>query len=145
MTTSPVISMLSAEAALNAITALLNTGGAASIKIYTGTQPANTLASETGTLLATLTCSSTAFASATDGGTNGLATALANAITSGTAVATGTAGHFRALNGSGTCIVMGSCGTSAADMLLNTTSINSGDTVAASSWTMTLPDGTGTD
>ena len=146
MATSPVISMLSARAALDAITAKLNVGGTAgTVKIYTGSQPANTLASETGTLLATLTLSTTAFPASTDGTTNGLATATANSITAGTAVATGTAGHFRALDSAGVCIVMGSCGTSAADMILNSTSITSGDTVSATSGVITLPDGTGSD
>lgn len=144
MATSPVISMLAARAGLDAITAKLTT--TSTVNIYTGSQPANTLASESGTLLVTCTCSSTAFPASTDGTSNGLATATANGITSGTAGNSGTAGHFRALNNAGAaCIVMGSCGTSAADCVLNTTTITSGDTVAISSWVITLADGTGSD
>lgn len=143
MATSPVISMLAARAALDAITAKLTT--TSTIKIYTGAQPANSLASEVGTLLSSNNYSSTAFPASTDSGTTGLATATANAISNATAGNTGTAGHFRALDNSGVCIIMGSCGTSAADCILNTTTITSGDTIAISSHVITLPDGTGTD
>lgn len=147
MAATPVISMLSARAALDAILAKLNVGGVAgTVKIYSGAAPANTLAAEAGTLLATLTLSVTAFPASADGTSNGLATGTANAITADTnAAATGTAAHFRALDSAGVCIVMGTCGTSAADMILNTTSIVAGSTVTATSWVVTLPDGTGTD
>jgi hypothetical protein len=145
MTATPVCSMLGAIAALNSLTALLNTGGAGSIKIYTGGQPASTTASETGTLLVTLALGNPAFGSAVGGTTNGLATATANTITSGTAGNTGTAGHFRALNGAGTCIFMGNAGTAGTDMILSTTSIVSGGTISITSWVVALPDGTGSD
>lgn len=146
MAASPVISMLAARAALDVITGKLNVGGtAATIQVRTGSAPANTLTAASGTLLATLTCSTTAFPASTDGTTNGLATATANAITSGTAGNTGTAGYFRAIDSAGVVIVQGTCGTSAADMILNSVSITSGDLVAATSWVITLPDGTGTD
>jgi hypothetical protein len=140
-----MVSMASAEAALNALTALLNTGGAGSIKIFTGSAPATCETADSGTLLATLALSATAFGNATDPGSTGLATATANSITSATAAATGTAGYFRAYNGSGTCIVQGTVGTASADMILNTTSIVSGATVAITSWVITLPDGSGAD
>jgi len=146
MAATPVISMAAAIAGLNAITALLGTAPGV-IEIFTGTPPANTLASDTGTKLSTLTLSSTAFPTAVDGVSNGLATATANAITSDSSAAnTGTAGYFRAkTSASGTVIVQGTCGTSSADMIMNTTSIVAGDTVACSSWVITLPDGTGSD
>lgn len=147
MAASPVVSMLAARAALNAITALLSVGGAGTIEVRTGAMEATTLTADSGTLLVTLTLSATAFAAATDGAVNGLATALANAITSGVAVGAGTqtAGHWRAKSNAGVVIVQGNCGTAAADMILSSTSISNGDTVAATSWTMTLPDGTGSD
>lgn len=144
MAAAPVMSMLAARAALDAITAKF-TGGAGTIEIRTGAPEATTLTADSGTLLATLTLSATAFAASTDGGSNGLATAAANAITSGTAGATGTAGHFRAKSNGGVVIIQGNVGTSAADMILNTTTITSGDTVACTAWTATLPDGTGSD
>lgn len=142
MTATPIMSIAGAKTALDAMLALLNTGGAASIEIRTGAIPATTLTADGGTLLATLTASATAFpASGSDGAGN--ATATANAVTSATAVATGTAGHFRAKNGAGTVILMGTCGTSAADMILNTTSITSGDSVACTSWVEKLACGDG--
>lgn len=145
MAATPVISMLAARAALDAITAKF-TGGAGTIEIRTGAPEATTLTADSGTKLATLTLSATAFAASTDSGTTGLATAVANAITSDTNAAnSGTAGHFRAKSNAGVVIIQGTVGTSAADMILNTTTITAGDTVACTNWTVTLPDGTGSD
>jgi hypothetical protein len=115
------------DAAVNAVTALLNSG---TIKIYTGSQPSED-ASLTGTLLATLTFGSTAFGASSGG------TATANAITSGTAGNTGTAGYFAIEESGGTVVGTGTCGTSGADMNLNSTSISSGATVSCSSFTIT--------
>lgn len=147
MAASPMMSMAAARAALDAALAKLNVGGiAGTVKVYTGSMPASCGASTTGTLLATLTLSTTAFPASTDGGTNGLATAVANAITSEpSAPATGTAGYFRAFDSAGVCVVQGTCGVSSADFILNTTAINTGDVVSCSSWTVTLPDGSGVD
>lgn len=136
------MSIAAAKGALDNILANLNTGGHCNIEIRTGAMPATTLTADAGTLLATLAGSATAFPASTSDGA-GNATATANAVTSATAVATGTAGHFRAINGAGTVILMGTCGTSAADMILNTTSITSGDSVACTSWVEKLPCGDG--
>jgi hypothetical protein len=139
--------MAGAIAALNALTALLNTGGAGHINIYSGSPPANTLAAASGVLLSSgCTLSATAFPTAVDGATTGLATATANAVgTDNNCAATGTAGYFRALNGAGTVIIQGTVGTASADMILNTTAIVSGSSVAITSWVITLPDGTSSD
>lgn len=147
MAANPMVSMLSARAALDALLAKLNVGGTAGvIKIFTGAMPATCETADSGTRLATLTLSTTAFPASTDPTTTGLATATANAITSDTnAAATGTAGYFRAYDSAGVCIVQGTVGTSAADMILNTTSIVTGATVAITSWVVTLPDGSGAD
>jgi len=147
MAANPMVSMLSARAALDALLAKLNVGGTAGhIKIFTGSMPATCETADSGTLLSTLTLSTTAFPASTDPGSNGLATATANAITSDTdAAATGTAGYFRAYDSAGVCIVQGTVGTSAADMILNTTSIVQHATVAITSWVVTLPDGSGAD
>lgn len=120
--------------AVNAATALLNNG---SLKIYTGSQPAlNGVA--TGVLLATLTFGATAFATATAAG--GTVTAIANAITSGTAGNTGSAGWFALVKSDGTTIVAtGTCGTSNADLILNSTAISSGANVSCSSFEITQP------
>lgn len=145
MTAAPMYSNLGAIAALNALLALLNTGGAGKICIFTGAAPATVETADSGTKLSTLPLSATAFPTAVDN-SDGTAKATANAITSDTnAAATGTAGYFRAYNGSGTCILQGTVGTSAADMILNTTSIVAASTVAISSWTVAMPDGSTTD
>lgn len=144
MANNPMIHMLGARAALDAYTALYTT--TSHLKVYTGSIPATCETSETGTLLATLTFSSTAFPASSDPGSNGLATATANAITSETnAPNSGTAGHFRNLNNAGTCVGQGTCGTSSADMIMNTTTITAGDTVACSAFVITLADGSGAD
>jgi hypothetical protein len=92
-----------------------------------------------------LTFSTTAFPTAVDNSAGG-ATATANAISSDTnAAATGTAGYFRVYSGAGTCIIQGTCGTTAADMILNSTAIVAGQEIDVSSYTLTMPDGSGTD
>src|SRR5689334_19205046 len=89
-------------------------GTTAKLRIYSGTRPANVAASITGTLLAELTCNAT-FAPASSGGVLTL-----NSITSATAVATGTASHFRLWNsGATTAMVDGDVGTSGSDLNLN--------------------------
>ena len=76
MAANPMMSMAAAIAALNAGLALINAGSPpGKIKIYNGTPPVSLAASITGTLLSTLTFSSTSFPTAVDGGSNGLATA----------------------------------------------------------------------
>lgn len=144
MATNPMISMSAAQTMVNALTALLNSG---SIKIYTGSIPATCETSASGTLLSSgCTFGATAFGNAADAG-SGNATATANAIGSDTnAAATGTAGYFRGINSGGSTVVLqGTCGTSSADMIMNTTSINAGATVAITSFTITMPDGSGAD
>lgn len=132
MANNPLPYDATVEASVNAVTALLNSGF---IKIYTGSQPALNGAL-TGTLLATLTFGSTAFAAATAAG--GVVTAAANAITSGTAGNTGAAGYFALVASNGTTIVAtGSVGTSGADLNLNTLTITSGNTVSCSSFLIT--------
>lgn len=127
-------------AKLNALTALLNAGGAGSIKIYTGAQPTSPDDAATGTLLATLPLSATSFpTAAADASDPKVVTATANAITSAAAAATGTAGYFRAVNNAGTAIADGSVGTSGCDLNLNTTSLVSGGTVSITSWVITAP------
>jgi len=149
MAAAPVISNTAAQAGLNAVLALINVGGAGVIKIFSGAPPASCETADSGTLLAALTPSSTAFASAVDN-TAGGATATAAAITSGTAVATGTAGYFRAYPHTPTttnAVIQGTVGASGSgdDMIISSASINTGDTVSCSSWTVTQPDGSGTD
>ncbi len=111
----------------------LNTdiGTSAQIIIYTGSPPANVGTAPSGTALVTLTGNSSAFGTASSG------VLTANAITGANATATGTAGYFRINTSGGTAVVQGTCGMSGADMILNNTSIASGQAVSISSLTVT--------
>ena len=117
----------------NAMSDLVTALGSTSyLLIYSGSAPANAAAAATGTLLASLACSSTF-------GTVSSGVLTANAITSATAAATNTAGYWRLCTTSAgtTCIIQGLCGTSGSDLNLSSTSISSGQTVSVSSWTIT--------
>jgi hypothetical protein len=131
MALNPHFSDTGANAAANALTALLNSG---KLRIYDGSQPANAnTAVSTQTLLAELTFNATAFGAASAG------VAAANAITSATAAATGTAAWFRAVKSDGTTVVWdGSVGTSGANLNLATVAISSGATVSVSALTYTF-------
>ena len=106
-------------------------GSAAIIKIYDGTQPSNAnTAITTQTLLVSLPISGTF-------GTDSNGTITLSTVTNGTAVATGTGQFFRITQSNGTTVVMdGSVGTASADMILNNTSIATGQTVSISSGTI---------
>ena len=132
------ISLLAANAGLDAITALINAGGAGAIKIYTGSAPATPETAASGTLLATLPMSATSFGAAAS------AVATANSITNDSNIdATGTAAHFRiyANGGSGNCILQGTVSTSGADLNFNSVAFVAGGTCAISSMTLTDPTG----
>lgn len=132
MANSPAWYDASVIAAVNALTALLNSGF---LEIYSGSQPADD-ASLTGTKLAKLTFGATAFPTATASG--GSVTATANAIGSASALATGTAGYFALMKSDDTTVVMtGSVGTSGADLNLSSLSITSGVNVSCSSFAIT--------
>lgn len=133
------VSNVAAKAMCDALTALVNAGGAGSFRFYTGSAPTNVEDAATGTLLANLAMSSTAFGSAVDA--NPGATATANTISDDTdADATGSAGYFRVLSGAGTAIFQGSCGTSGADVNFNTVAISQHGIVSVSSFTVTVPE-----
>jgi hypothetical protein len=135
---NPFFSDAAVIAAVAAETALLNTGF---LVIYTGTQPADANQALTGTLLATLPLSATAFGAPTASGSTGsrIVTATANTITSATAGNSGTAGYFALLKADGTTVnAMGSVGTGGADLNLNSLSISSGANVSCSAFTITM-------
>lgn len=122
----------SSIAAMNALTALLNSGF---LNIYTGGQPALD-AGLTGTLLVQLTFGATAFPTAV--ASAGTVTATANAITNGTASNTGTAGYYALLKSDASTVVLtGTVGTSGADLNLSTLSIVSGTIVTCSAYSIT--------
>jgi hypothetical protein len=131
MALNPKRTNAAANAACNAMAALLNTGY---LRIYDGTQPATAdTAIDTQVLLAELRFSATAYGNAVAG------VATANAITQdSSANATGTASWFRALGSDGTSVVYdGSVGTATADLVLNTTAIVIGASVSVTALTLT--------
>lgn len=137
LATNPRIAAVAAIAACDAIVDLLDVGStAATIRGRTGTQPADPDATESGTLLFTLTMSDPAFGAAADSSPG--ATATADTITDdSSADATGTLGYCRvgATGTSADDIIDGEAGTSGADFNFNTLSIVSGATVSMSSFT----------
>ena len=133
------ISNVAAKAACDAIVDLIDGGsGAGYVQILDGTRPADVdTAISTQNVLAQLTLSDPAFGAAADA-TPG-ATATASTITDdSSADATGTASWFRAFDSDGNAIIDGNVGTSSADMILDSTSITSGQTVSITSWTFTV-------
>ena len=106
-------------------------GSGAIISIYQGTQPANANTAISGqTLLVSLTVSGTF-------GTDSNGTITMSSVANGTAVATDTATFFRITKSDNSTVVMdGSVGTSSADMILDNTSIATGQTVSITSGTI---------
>ena len=125
------------QAACNGIVDLLDVGGAGTLAIRSGAPPTNPGDANSGTLLATLTLSATAFGAAD---ASGIATAAA--ITSdSSADASADAGHFRFFSGGGTCIFQGTAGNAAdtPDLTFDNKSIVSGGTVACTAFTVQIP------
>lgn len=131
------VSNAARSAMCDALVDLVDVGGTGTLAIRTGSAPTNTTDADSGTLLATLTFSATAFGAAS----NGVATA--NSITSDTNVdASGTAAHFRIKSGAGTVIMQGTAGTSGTDLVFDSVTFIAGGTAAISSLTVTVPAGT---
>lgn len=129
-----ILSNAARSAGMDAVNALLNGGG--TIEVRTGAQPAGPDSAATGTLLATLTFSATAFGAAS----NGVATA--NSITGdSSADASGDAGWFRLKASGGAGVIDGSITVTAGggDAEMANISIVAGGTVTMSSLTVTLP------
>lgn len=106
-------------------------GSNALINIYAGSQPANANTAISGqTLLVTLTVTGSF-------GTDSNGTITLSSVANGTAVATGTAAFFRITQSDGTTVVMdGSVAISDADLVLNNTSIATGQVVSISAGTI---------
>jgi hypothetical protein len=124
------------NAMLDALVARMNLGaGPATLKIYSGTQPANGDAALSGnTLLGTLTFTDPA-APAASGGTITFST-----ITEDTAAdATGTATFGRIQDSDGNLVTDGDVGTSGALINLNTTTIAAGGPLRITSFTISIP------
>lgn len=119
----------------NAMTQLnTDIGINAVIKIFTGAVPATTATADTGTLLVQFAGNATVFGSVAD------QKLTAGAVAGVTAAATGTAAHFRIYPANATttnAVAQGTCGLSAADMILTNTSITSGQACTFTSLTVT--------
>ena len=130
------VAVAARNAGLDAAFNLADAGaGPGTIKVYSGAQPANADAAETGTLLVTFTLADPAF-SAASGGVKDLD---ADPDLSAAAVATGTAGWARCEDSAGNNIFDGSVGTSGTDFIINSTSVTSGQTVNLTLGSITDP------
>lgn len=131
----PTLSTAARNAAVTAVAGLADAGPAAGVlKIYTAPQPAGPDTTATGTLLASATLADPAFGTATTG-----AVTLTDPA-SVTGVADGTAAWFRIEDSTGTGVLDGTCGTTGADLILNTTTISTGVTVdIQAGGTLTMP------
>jgi hypothetical protein len=118
---------------VNAYTGQLS-ASAGSLKIFSGSLPANCAASDPTGLLVTITLPTPAFGSASSG------VASKSGTWSGTASAAGTALCFRIYTNGGTCIGQGTCGnTSGYDLNFDSTTIASGATVTITAFSVTQP------
>src|SRR6185312_7883502 len=102
-------------------------GSSGTLKIFSGAEPANCAAADPSGLLCTITLPSTFLTSSCG------ATTIAGAW-SASASGTGTAASFRIYDGSSVCHVQGNV---TSDLVLNNTSIASGQTVTVTSFTVT--------
>lgn len=108
-------------------------GASGILAIYNGTPPANANTALSGnTQLAHLALSAT-FAGSPSGGVLTASTIS----TESSADASGTASFFRLNTSGGTCVLQGSVGASAADLILNTVTISAGAQVSVTSMTIT--------
>jgi hypothetical protein len=129
------LGVLTRNARLDAIETYIGTGP--TLKIFSGAPPANCAAEDSGTLLATITLPSNWLADAASG-----AKALAGTWQDASADDTGVAGHFRIYK-SAACEIQGTAGETgdAPDLVLDNKSINAGQQVTITAFTLT--DGNG--
>jgi hypothetical protein len=136
------ISNAAAIVALDALLNLLDVNGPGTVAIRTGSPPATLLTADSGTLLGTLTLAATAFDGATDDDPG--ATADAASITGDSAADNdGTAGYYRAYDGNSLAVIQGditTTGVGTGDMLLDSTTVTTNDTINITAWTVTFPE-----
>jgi hypothetical protein len=109
-------------------------GVSAKLLIYTGTPPADCATAASGSLLATLSLPSDWMAAASGGSKAMSGTWSANAS------GTGTAGYYRITDSAGTtCHNQGTVGTSATDMIVDSTSFTTGQSFSVTAFTLTAP------
>lgn len=132
------LSTATRNAKANAAVDLLDAGaGPGLLRFYSGSQPASANDAATGTLLVEFELADPAFGNASSG------VATANAISDTPAVATGTAGYWRALDSDANVVIQGTVTATGGggDAEINTTSIVSGTDVSVTAWTYTQPAG----
>lgn len=132
------ISNAARSASTDAVVDLIDLGGAGSIEIRTGSQPAGPGSAASGTLLATIELAATAYGDASNGTAE-----LTSPPRSGGAVAGGDAGWFRILNGSGVAVLDGSITGpgGGGDLILDNVSLANGQTVSITALPYTQPAG----
>lgn len=124
------LSVSARNARLDAIETTVGTS--ANLYIRTGSAPADCATADSGSLLATLALPSDWMAAASSG------SKAKSGTWSVAASGTGTAAHFRIKDSGGsTCHLQGTVGTSGTDMIIDNTSIASGQTVTVSTFTLT--------
>lgn len=108
-------------------------GTSAVLKIRTGSPPSSCQAADSGTVLATMQLASDWMGAASAG-----AKAKAGTWADTSADASGTAGHFRVYKVGGTAVlIQGTCNSSTGDLVIQNTSINAGQSVTVTAFTLT--------
>jgi len=108
-------------------------GTAAILKLRTGAPPATCATADSGTVVATLNLPTDWMDAAASGSKAKLGT-----WEDAEADASGTVAHFRIYKSNGTtCIIQGTCGESATDMIIDNASVNLGQKVTVTSFTLT--------
>lgn len=108
-------------------------GASAIMRIRTGSVPANCGTADSGTVLATLNLPSDWLAAASGG-----SKAISGTWQDASADATGTAAHFRIYDSGGsTCHIQGTVGTSASDLIVDSTSFTAGQQFTVTAFTLT--------
>lgn len=108
-------------------------GTSAVLKIRTGAAPSSCGGADTGTVLATLQLPSDWLAAAASG-----AKSKSGTWQDTSADNSGTAAHFRIYKSNGTtCMLQGTVSSSSGDMVIQNTSVNAGQQVTVTSFTLT--------
>lgn len=108
-------------------------GASAIMRIRTGAVPANCGTADSGTVLATLNLPSDWLAAASGG-----SKAISGTWQDASADATGTAAYFRIYDSGGsTCHIQGTVGTSASDLIVDSTSFTAGQQFTVTAFTLT--------
>jgi hypothetical protein len=126
------LSIAARNARLDAIETAAGTG--AILRVYTGAQPADCATTNAGTLLASITLGSDWSAAAANG-----TKAFSSLPLTTTATTSGTAGYYRLHHSTNTTASMmqGSIGQGSGDLQLDNTSIQTGQTINITAWTIT--------